>query len=92
MRITLTLNELGRSRRGSNVGTGPINRYGVGGMPTGQQALIANRGNRHRDRWRIFRVDNGIDIPWTGDFETANEALTALACEEQGRADLRISS
>jgi hypothetical protein len=81
MRITLTLHEFGRSRRGSEIGTGPINHYKVGGMPPGQEASIANRGSRHRDSWRIFRVKDGDDSGWSGDYKSAGDALAALQNE-----------
>ena len=81
MRITLTLHEFGRSRRGSDIGTGPISRYKVGGMPPGQEASIASTGNRRQDTWRIFRVKGGIDSGWSGDYKTAGDALAVLQNE-----------
>lgn len=78
MRITLTLHELSRSRVGQEMGTGPIMEYGVGGLPAGEEAFIANFGSCYQDRWRILRAKGDVDTGWTGNYTNANAALTDL--------------
>ena len=83
MRITLTLQEFGRARRGSAIGTGPINHYKVGGMPPGQEASIANRGSRYQESWQVFRVTDGLDSGWSGHYKSADDALADIQAELQ---------
>ena len=81
MIITLTLNVFARSRRGSEMGTGPVTQYRVGGMPRGQEASIANFGSRHLDRWQILLVNGDVDTGWSGDYKSADDALAVLKRE-----------
>jgi len=72
--ITLTKRETGRSHTGPVIGTGPVIRYAVNGMPEGETADLADFGGR----WRILRTQNGFQGEWTGDYGTADDALAAL--------------
>lgn len=58
-----------------------VYQYSVGGLPAGQEALIA-RMRPHC--WQILRLRNGVQGHWTGEYASAEEALSALE-KELGR-------
>jgi hypothetical protein len=51
-------------------------QYEVDGLPLGERASIAEDGVSHR--WQILRTKDGVQGNWTGDYETAVDALAAL--------------
>jgi len=53
-------------------------QYMVEGLPSGQEASIAKMKGSH---WHVLRRHGGVQGPWTGDYETAEEALAALQRE-----------
>ena len=79
--MRLTKYEVTRSHEGSGLGTGPVIQYGIHGLPPGDEALVANFGTRGRDDWRILRVKNGVQGHWTGNYASADQALSALQME-----------
>ena len=74
MKRTLTMIDGGRASKGAVYGTGPSYRYVVQGLPEGEEADIALFGRR----WTILKTTNGVQGRWTGDYETADDALAAL--------------
>lgn len=59
--------------------TGPLTSYEVDGLPAGEKATIAQmRGRARPDIWHFLRAKNGVDGVWTGEYETAEDALDAL--------------
>jgi len=77
MKRHLTKIDGGRISRGPVYGTGPSYRYEVQGLPDGEEADIAEFDKR----WKILKVQNGVQGKWTGDYSTADEALAALQKE-----------
>jgi hypothetical protein len=75
MLIRLTKHEIGWFRRGPDPETGTIFLYRVGGLPTDEEASIAEFPYRG---WRILRWKDGHPGVWYGEYETADQALTAL--------------
>ena len=81
MDVSLKLHAVARSRDGSQYWTGPVTQYRVDGLPSGEQAWIANFGSSHQESWRILRARNGVQSDWTGDSESAEAALAVLRRE-----------
>src|SRR3989304_4918262 len=78
MPIKLTKREVASFRSGPVYGTGRAFKYKVGGMPPGEEATITESPNQG---WRILRTKNGVQGDWTGEYESADEALAALQKE-----------
>jgi hypothetical protein len=56
-----------------------IYQHQVNGMPDGQKAFITKKAGSVLDpRWEMRREKNGASTDWTGDYETADEALAVL--------------
>jgi hypothetical protein len=72
---TLTLHE---ERAGSVVKSGEVIPCYVGGMPTGEDAKIANHGTHDENDWRIMRIKGENQSEWIGHYKTAEEALAWL--------------
>jgi len=75
MSTRLSKHEIGWFRRGSDPETGTIFLYRVAGLPSGEEAAIAEFPYRG---WRILRSKEGHPGVWYGEFETADQALAAL--------------
>jgi hypothetical protein len=85
MRIALTLRPFGVSYR-SSISNGTVNQYTVLGLPRGEQALIANFGSRHRDDWRMLRVNrDGNDTGWQG--KAAHRSAAGVLAKLQEQVD-----
>jgi hypothetical protein len=78
MLTKLTMHEVMRSRENTRYGAGPIFRYKVNGMPSGQEAFIVNV-NVGRPREASWTIDVGKTRK--GNYKTAEEALAALQKE-----------
>jgi hypothetical protein len=52
-------------------------QYDVIGLPPKRNALIGKRDGR----WQILRVQENVPDAWTGSYDSAEAALTALAAE-----------
>jgi hypothetical protein len=78
LKYTLTLHEEGWTLDGRIFGSGPVFMYGVGGMPAGEEAKIANFGAPHRNEWRIRRIKGNEQSDWAGKYESAEVALAEL--------------
>ena len=80
MRITLTLHEDKRAWRGPVMETGPVYMYRVAGLPPEEKAWISEwNGHSHTPgSWHIKREKGGSTGVWTGEYKSANEALTVL--------------
>ncbi len=78
MQYTFTLHEdASLSDRSSD--RSQVVGYRVGGMPDGKTARIANFGAPNHDDWRVMRIDvDGRQTPWTGHFNSLEDALAAL--------------
>ena len=76
--MQLTKYEAGRISLGPVLGTGPVYRYRVAGLPPGEEADLACPDGR---TWRILRVKDGVLGKWTGSYTSADEALGALRTE-----------
>ena len=53
--------------------------YQVDGLPRGERALVGERAGSHR--WEILRNKDGEKGDWTGDYNSAEDALAALQKE-----------
>jgi hypothetical protein len=53
-------------------------RYRVTGMPVGEEGTISQPPH---SQWQFRRTKDGVVGEWTGDFDTAEEALAALQSE-----------
>ena len=73
----LTKHEAGRISQGPVLGTGPVFRYRVGALPPGEEADLAHLNGK----WRILRVRNGVQGHWTGEHQSADDALAALQAQ-----------
>ena len=69
----LTLRPLGSTECGFVVGSEPY-RYEVIGLPAGRGAMVA----RLSGVWKILRIEPGKYYAWTGNFVSADDALTSL--------------
>jgi hypothetical protein len=79
MQHTFTLHEDAWLRDGQVFAGGQVTGYRVGGMPNGKTARIANFGAPNRNDWRIMRINaDNTQTDWTGDYESAEDALAAL--------------
>lgn len=58
-------------------GMGQAVRYEVEGLPTGEQVSIADFGGDPL-RWRILKIKNAVAGEWTGNHESAEEALKTV--------------
>ena len=58
-----------------------ITQYEVVGLPSGEQAWIANFGAPYRQNWKTLRATGEVQSDWTGDYPSAAEALAALQKE-----------
>lgn len=56
-------------------------QFEVRGLPPREQAWIANFGSRYQESWRVLRAENGVQSDWTGDYNSADEALAVLQKE-----------
>jgi hypothetical protein len=56
-------------------------RYAVGGLPDGQETLIANQGSRNRPDWKLLRTIESVHGNWSGKYATPVHALAALQRE-----------
>ncbi|HEY2545750.1 MAG TPA: hypothetical protein VGI46_06785 [Candidatus Acidoferrum sp.] len=74
----LTLRKFASVRSGLVAGTGETYQYAVDGLPSGQEASIANMGSRNQPCWQILRRIDGVQGDWAGKYETATHALAAL--------------
>jgi hypothetical protein len=68
---------VGWARTGSVVKTGPVIQYKIRCLVPGEEAFIANFGNRRRDSWRLLRIKDGVQGDWTGNYTTADDAVAA---------------
>ena len=59
------------------MGTGPVYRYRVGGLPQGEEADLALSSYE----WRILRTRDRIQGKWTGSYGSADDALADLQRE-----------
>ncbi len=59
------------------MGTGPVYRYRVGGLPRGEEADLADSGHA----WGILRTRDRIQGKWTGSYASADDALADLQRE-----------
>jgi hypothetical protein len=76
---TLTLRPIGRSGEGSDSSEWThIYQYEVLGLPMEQRATIAEMEGR---KWKTLRTEDGVQGSWTGEYETAEDALAALQRE-----------
>jgi len=56
--------------------------YQVNGMPDGQKSFITRKsGSVLEPMWELRREIDGVSSEWTGNYETAAEALTAVQKE-----------
>jgi hypothetical protein len=79
MKFTFTLHEDAWLREGPVVASGQVVGYRVGGMPDGKTARIANFGAPKRNDWRIMRINaDNTQTDWTGNYQSAEDALEAL--------------
>jgi hypothetical protein len=77
MRVKLTLR---LSQRTHNFEKGDYDSlYDVCGLPTGERASVAE--NAKSRRWQILRTKDAATGDWTGDYETAQDALAVLQKE-----------
>lgn len=76
--MVLTMHEMSWFAEESQNGNGSISQYRVGGLPAGEQALIAEFPHRG---WRILRWNDEWHGNWTGQHATADAALEALRQE-----------
>lgn len=67
-----------RKRRPSELTGTPAKKFPVRGLPDGEEAWIANFGSHPHESWRILRAKNGVQSEWTGDYTSAEEALSAF--------------
>jgi hypothetical protein len=80
--VKLTLNTIGRAGTGSDLTKwDQVYQYEVRGLPSGEQAWIANFGSRYKESWRILRARNGVQSDWTGEYQSAEAALAELQRE-----------
>jgi len=63
---------------GYRTGEGRISQYEVEGLPSGERAVIQNKGSAGQPLWKILRMQKGVSATWTGEFETPTHALAAL--------------
>ena len=61
--------------------SGPAFGYRVMGLPPGEEARISNFGGPNHANWRFLRTSNGKSGEWTGNYESAKDALAALQIE-----------
>jgi hypothetical protein len=52
--------------------------YRVTGLPPREEARISNFGGPNHADWRYLRTSNGKSADWTGNYESAQDALAAL--------------
>jgi hypothetical protein len=57
------------------IGEGEPYRYEVIGLPAGRGAMLA----RLSGVWKILKIERGKSCAWTGNFISADDALTSLA-------------
>jgi hypothetical protein len=77
--MMLTKHEIGWVRSGPEFGTGRVYQYRVSGLPTNQEAFIANFGNHYQDRWKTLLVKDGISGEWCGAHPSADAALASIS-------------
>jgi hypothetical protein len=77
----LILHENMTLREGPVMKGGKIFRYEVLGLPPGRGAMIHNDGTEHDPHWHIIRIKEDHWEPPTGDYKTAEEALSVLEKE-----------
>jgi hypothetical protein len=76
---TLTLRPVGRAGDGSDLTKwSTVLQYEVCNLPAGEQAWIANFGGPYQDHWRILRATDGEQTDWSGDYQSAEDALRQL--------------
>jgi len=79
MKYKLTLKPVARSRTGVEYGTGPVMLYEIEGLPEGQEISIRNvRPATQEPVWQIGTHKMGRETRWTGNSETAEDALAQL--------------
>jgi len=75
----LSLRATGRAGHGPDASKwDQIFQYEVIGLPTNEQAWIANFGGPYHHEWRILRSSKGVQADWNGNYVSAEAALLAL--------------